>query len=281
MRLSLSAWRPPDWLVYGAIVAAALAGSLSRRERAMAPEPPPPVPGAAGMPISPDSPLAASPITSVTPAAARGAQTGFSVGEAGVWMTAAAGLGRCRTPGVVAAEGRAAPAVRRPGADAVLVVTTPGAGAPGVPLAAMHDLQAGELGFVPGFPKGGPGEVAARLLGPQTRRVLARFEANEPVLAWAEIGHTEGLKGARPGLVGAPVLDRAGRAVGVLLGESPRRGRIYTTTPDGLRRALAAAGVTPGAAGAGQPIGTDNYGRAADGLRRDLRVVQVVCLRAG
>jgi hypothetical protein len=30
----------------------------------------------------------------------------------------------------------------------------------------------------------------------------------------------------------------------------------------------------------GEPITTDNYGRVADTLRRDLRVAQVICLKA-
>lgn len=273
-----SGWRPPDWLVYGAVVGAALALALGRGERAMAPEAPPPVPGAAGMPIPPDSPFAAAPLAPIPPAAARAARTAVSAGEAGVWMTAAQGLEHCRKPGIVVAAGRAAPARRLPGDGPVLVLATPGAGTPGAPLAAARDVRPGELGFIPGFPQGGPGEVAVRLLGPQTRRVFARSVANAPVLAWAEIGHTEGLRGARPGLVGAPVLDRAGRVAGLLLSQSPRRGRLYAATPDGLRQALAAARVQPGAVGPGQPIGVDNYGRAADSLRRDLRVAQVVCL---
>ena len=60
--------------------------------------------------------------------------------------------------------------------------------------------------------------------------------------------------------------------------KAPRRGRVYTATPDTLRRALAAAGVKPAPPGTGQPISVENYGRVADGLRRDLRVAQVVCL---
>ena len=66
--------------------------------------------------------------------------------------------------------------------------------------------------------------------------------------------------------------------LGVTVAQSPRRGRLYTTTPDDLRHVLAAAQVPLGAAGPGEPIAGDNYGRAADDLRRDVRVVQLVCL---
>jgi hypothetical protein len=64
----------------------------------------------------------------------------------------------------------------------------------------------------------------------------------------------------------------------VTIAESPRRGRIYTTTPETMRAAIAAAHASTSAFAAGEAITTDNYGRTADALRRDLRVVQVVCL---
>jgi hypothetical protein len=65
--------------------------------------------------------------------------------------------------------------------------------------------------------------------------------------------------------------------VGVTIAQAPRRDRLYTTTPAALAAALKLAGVRSNAS-AGEPITTDNYGRVADDLRRDLRVVQVVCL---
>lgn len=47
---------------------------------------------------------------------------------------------------------------------------------------------------------------------------------------------------------------------------------------------LAAAASTsehPSSFAVGEPITTDNYGRVADTLRRDLRVAQVICMKAG
>ena len=96
--------------------------------------------------------------------------------------------------------------------------------------------------------------------------------------AWAEIGRTDGLEGSLAGLSGAPVLDGAGQVVGVTLAESPRRGRIYSAPRQAISAALAASGQKPAAFAPGQPVTTDNYGRAADGLRRDLSVAEVVCL---
>jgi hypothetical protein len=66
----------------------------------------------------------------------------------------------------------------------------------------------------------------------------------------------------------------------VTVAEAPRRGRIYTAAPETLVAALAAGGRTAPTFATGEVITTDNYGRVADGLRRDLRVAQVVCLIA-
>jgi serine protease Do len=262
-----------------AVVAAILLGAgLVTRGGLMAPRAPPPMPGEARMPLAVDSPFASLPITAISASVGRRGRTAFSVGQAGVWISAGAGSQTCGKPGLVVAGGRAVPAriARRSGETLVLVTT--GAGTPGLPPAAPRDVRPGELGFQLGYPEGRPGEVAARLIGRQTLRIAPRGLPDEPVLVWAEVGHTEGLKGARAGLIGAPVLDGEGRVLGVTVAQSPRRGRLYTTTPDDLRSAIAATRIPIGAAGAGAPIGGDNYGRAADDLRRDARVVQLVCL---
>jgi len=65
--------------------------------------------------------------------------------------------------------------------------------------------------------------------------------------------------------------------VGVTIAEAPRRGRIYTTSPETTARTLAASGRKLSEL-PGSPISADNYGRVADDLRRNLRIAQVVCL---
>ncbi|MEO8115659.1 MAG: serine protease, partial [Phenylobacterium sp.] len=102
----------------------------------------------------------------------------------------------------------------------------------------------------------------------------------EPVLVWAETGRTEGLRGTLGGLSGAPALDAEGRVIAVTVAESPRRGRIYTTSPETMQAALAVGGRRLAAVPVGSAITPENYYRVADGLRRDLRVAQVVCLGA-
>jgi hypothetical protein len=88
----------------------------------------------------------------------------------------------------------------------------------------------------------------------------------------------DGNAAAAVSLAGAPVLNAAGEVTGMLLADEPRRGRLRATTPEALVRALAAARLQAGGAQPGQPITLDNYGRAADALRRDLSVAEVVCL---
>ena len=170
----------------------------------------------------------------------------------------------------VAADVRLAPR-----ADIAVLLTQGGADA--VPVMASHGLRTGQRGFHPGYPQARAGEVASRLLGRETLRVRGRGQRDEPVLAWAEVGRTDGLGGTLAGLSGAPVLDRQGRAVGVTIAESPRRGRIYTTSPDTFGPAI--RGVQrPDEPLTGRIVTVDNYGLVADDLRRDLRVAQVVCL---
>jgi len=267
--------RPPHWLVYIGGVTLILALALGRREHANAPEAPPPIPGEEQAPLPITSPLAAK-VTPLSPKVETASGTAFSAGAGGVWLTARHVIEGCRQPAIVVADGRGVSAKLSAVADDVAVLTTVG-GAPAMPIALSPALHRGEPVFLPGFPQGAPGEAASRLLGPQTLHKRARGAKPSATLAWAEVGRTDGLNGSLAGLSGAPALDSAGEVVGVTLAEAPRRGRIYTSTPDTLRRVLAAAGVKP-TPGAGQSISVENYGRVADSLRRDLSVVQVVCL---
>jgi len=260
--------RLPVWLIYLTIVAAMLVVALGRREHANAPRPPPPVPGADQAPIAPTSPFANAPLVRLPEAAKAARGTAFSMNDRGVWLTAASVVQRCAKPAVVVADGWAAPAKVRAVQGDIAVLTTD-AGAPALPLAKATRQRSGDNGFLAGFSGGGPGEVAALYLGP---------DAGRDRLAWAEIGHTDGLNGPLPGLAGAPVLNADGEITGMALDDVPRRGRLDATTPEALTHALAAAKLSRSTAEPGQPITLDNYGMAADSLRRDLSVVEVVCL---
>jgi serine protease Do len=280
----VQAWhfpRLPDWLVYLAVVSALLTAALSRREHANAPEaPPPPAPGEGavlGPPTPFDRTLTIKGGGSLPPTAG----TAFSVSQAGVWMTARHVVQDCARLALIVAPGRGVAAAAHLDPDSDVAILTTEGGAPALPIGLSQSLRVGERGFHPGFPRGRPGEVTSRLLGRQTLIARGRGGARtaaEPVVAWAEAGRTEGLVGGLSGLSGAPVLDAGGWVVGVTIADAPRRGRIYSAAPESVRRALVRMKVRPTPAPPTDPVTVDNYGRAADSLRRDLSVVQVMCL---
>ncbi len=269
--------RPPDWLIYVAVVGALTWGAIAAQDRADAPPAPPPMPALAGAPLGPASPFDPAAVVKGPAAPGPGSGTAFSVAAGGVWLTARHVVEGCaRTAIVVAPVSAVIAAVRvDPRGDTAALFTR--GGAPPIPLAPEVPLRVGAAAFHPGFPQGRAGEAASRLVGRQRLTARGRGARPQPVLAFAEIGRTEGLAANLAGLSGAPALDSAGRAIGVTIAQAPRRGLIYTTTPRSLRAALAFAGVKP-VAGGGEAIATGNYGRVADDLRRDLRVVPVVCL---
>lgn len=271
--------RLPDWLVYAAVVLALLIAAVGRQERADAPPPPPPVPGAEEAPLGPASPFDPSVVVEVPEQTRPGSGTAFSIDDSGAWLTARHVVDGCSQVAIMVADGRGVAArVRVDPRGEAAVLTTIG-GAPALPMALDQPLRRGERAFHPGYPAGEPGEVATRLIGRETLVVRGRGAREEPVLAWAESGRTEGLNGSLAGLSGAPALDSAGRVIGVTVAESPRRGRVYTTAPETVLATLAQVGERPATGpGVGETITTNNYGRAADSLRRDLRVAQVICL---
>lgn len=274
----MAGFRIPDWSVYAVVLAAIIGLSLSRRENADAPPAPMPPDAAEGALLGPITPFDPA----VTVEAPNGpfqpsAGTAFSIAADGRWITARHVVNGCRKPALVVGGGRAVAADLRlaRGADVALLITD--GGPPGLPVLTRPELKHGQRAFHPGFPQGRVGEVSSRLLGRETLRVHGRGAHDEPVLAWAEVGRTEGLEGTLAGLSGAPALDRQGRVLGVTIAEAPRRGRIYTTSPETfaptIRGQSGAEDAPPS-----EPITIDNYGRVADTLRRDLRVAQVVCL---
>jgi len=271
-------FRVPDWSVYAVVLAAIIGLSLSRRENADAPPAPTPPDEAEGALLGPVTPFDPA----VTVEAPDGpfrpsAGTAFSIAADGRWITARHVVDGCRRPALVVGGGRAVAADLRlaRGADVALLITD--GAPPGLPVLSRPELRHGQRAFHPGFPQGRAGEVSSRLLGRETLQVRGRGKHDEPVLAWAEVGRTEGLEGTLAGLSGAPALDRQGRVLGVTIAEAPRRGRIYTTSPETFAPTVRGQAV-PEDAPPDEPITIDNYGRVADTLRRDLRVAQVVCL---
>lgn len=274
--------RPPDWSIYAALTLALVAFALSRREPRGGPQR---ADAAAwtGGPIAAASPFDPAIVIKTAPGEERSARAGtaFSVSSLGLWVTARHVVEGCRQVGVMTRPdtGVEARVLADPRLDIAVLVTA--GGAPGLPLALESPLRVGERGFHPGFPQGRPGEAATRLLGRRTLVLHAsrrlRGARAEPVLAWAEV---EGVGGGLDGLSGAPVLDARGHVVGLTLAEAPRRGRVYTASPESLAQALDRLGVRPDAPVGSTPALTlQSYGAASEGLRRALQVVQVRCLR--
>ena len=271
--------RLPDWVIYVAVVLAILFAARGRRENAAAPEAPPAASApdeAAGPAIPGPSRFDPQVLVEAPAQAQQGIGTAFAVDDAGVWLTARHVVDGCTEVGIVAGFGRILRAGYRihPGAD-LAVITTRGAPEP-LPVEPELRLRRGQRAFHLGFPQGKPGEATSRLIGRETLVVVGRGERSEPVLAWAETGRTDGLRGTLAGLSGAPALDAGGQVIGVTVAEAPRRGRIYTTAPETFVQALEEA--PPDRVGGGEPITVENYGRVADSLRRERRVAQVLCL---
>lgn len=271
--------RLPDWLIYAAVVGGLLFAAISRREDVDAPPAPPPLREAQGAVLAPASPFDPSVAVEVAERTGPSTGTAFSVAASGVWITARHVIDGCRQAALVVGEGQgvAATAHIDPRGEAALLTTEGGATA--LPLDLAAPLREGELAYHPGFPHGEPGEVATRLLGRENLVVRGRGARTEPVLVWAEVGRTEGLSGSLGGLSGAPVLGASGRVLGVTIAEAPRRGRIYTTTPETVLQLLQRTRTPlPAEPTAETPISPGDYGKVADTLRRDLRVAQVICL---
>lgn len=267
--------RIPDWLLYVGILSGVAVVSVGLAEKVDAPAPPAPGYAEAALlgPVTPFDPevIVDAPHRAFQPTSG----TAFSIADDGRWITARHVVEGCRRPALLVGGGRAVAAAFRlaPHADVALLITD--GGPVGLPLK-PGEPSVGQLAFHPGFPKGRAGEVASRLLGEDLIRSPGRGRTSERVLAWAEVGRTAGLGGALSGLSGAPALDRMGRVVGVTIAEAPRRGRIYTTTPEALEQAV--RGQTEPAAVRDERLTPENYGRVSDDLRRELRVAQVVCL---
>jgi len=269
--------RSSDLLLYGGMVALLMVLAVSQQERADAPAAPPPVPGDASLGAA--AGLGPGQVQRLPQHAFEQASgTAFSVSEAGVWITARHVVDACRRAAVLTSPGRGALArVLGDRLSDVAVLVTQG-GAPPLPMAPAAQLAGGQIAFHPGYPREQAGEAASRFLGRYHLPSAFRGAPPQAVQAWAEVGRTDGLEGDLAGLSGAPVLDAKGQVVGVTLAESPRRGRIYAAPRAAIDTALASAGQAAGGFAQGQTITTDNYGRAADALRRQLSVAEVVCL---
>lgn len=265
-----------DWLLYltalGLVVFVLFAGG----DHADAPEPPPTLLESDGPTLPPPSPLDEQVLVQVD-APKDGIGTAFAVNRKGQWITARHVVDGCDSVGLLVAPGQYVPVetiTLDPDHDLALIST--GRSPNPVKLDLATPLRIGIEGYHVGYPQGRPGEVATRLMSRSKLITRGRRDSSEPILAWAEIGRTRGLEGTLGGISGGPVFDAQGHVRGVIVAESPRRGRIYTAAPSSIEAFLTSLNVKAEDGPAGS-FDEETYGPRSDDARRLLQVVKVAC----
>jgi S1-C subfamily serine protease len=270
----------PDWLLYLIVVAAIIFALFRAGERADAPAP---LPDAieSGSYLPPPSVYDPEVLVEVGPISS-GVGTAFAISEEGWWLTSRHVVDGCGNVGLVIARGQAIPVqdVKRAlFADLALLRTNRAPAALAIDTS-ERNFQIGQRAFHVGFPQAQPGEAYSRLIGREILVAHGRYESEEPVLVWAELGRTTGLRGSLSGISGGPTLAANGQVIGVTIAESARRGRVYSAAPSSIQRFLTVERVE--ADGDPAPrLTSDNYGPEADNLRRALAVAQVICVAPG
>ena len=154
-----------------------------------------------------------------------------------------------------------------------VAVLTTAAGAQPAPVADKV-VDPGKRAFHIGFPRGAPGEIT-------TKKDKAGAFGQVGLDLYAETGRTDGIGdhagGGLMSLAGSPVLDEAGRIVGLSLREAPRRGVILALPLSAVRDALRTAHVPASPNAEGRQITVDNYGVVADSMRLSGSVAEVIC----
>lgn len=206
-----------------------------------------------------------------------GVGTAFAVNSSGDWLTARHVVEGCAKVTLMVAPGNYVPVANIVvDEEHDLALLSTGRSPFPVSLALQGPLHVGSEGFAVGFPQGEPGELATRLVARSRLVTRGRRSAEAPILAWAEVGRTEGLRGTLGGISGGPMFDATGAVRGVIVAESPRRGRIYTTAPQSVEAFLTKLGV-PLESGPADKFELSGYGAPSDNARRRLQVVKVTC----
>jgi serine protease Do len=206
-----------------------------------------------------------------------GIGTAFAINRSGMWLTARHVVDGCSRVGLSVGDGRMVRVdeVRTSHTSDLALLVTDRAPA-SLELNLGRELRIGEAGYHVGFPQGRSGEAASNLQSRSRLVTRGRYAMEEPVLAWAENARSDGIEGTLSGMSGGPVFDKDGAVIGVIVAESPRRGRIYTATPDSISSFLEAQGLSaPG--GEAYPLAASSYIKEADRMRDERAIVKVLC----
>lgn len=208
--------------------------------------------------------------------------TAFSLDSDGIWMTARHVIEDCNRVGIVTGKDRAVrvPEIwSHPSAD--LAILSDAVQRPALAMAERHPV-AGEKGYGVGFPQGEPGQISGRLIGETTSISRGRMRFKEPVLVWAETARQPSFEGSLGGISGGPLLLVDGTVAGVLVSESPRRGRFNTAAPASFPPALNAAEIEADWEDEvyefDQPLSGTSFQSEGDRLRDQGAVSLVICL---
>jgi len=262
-------FRVPDYLLYALIVALIVIYSNSAQDEKNAPLPPPEI----GDILPADNPRDPQLLVNID-APQSGVGTAFAISEDGVWLTARHVVDGCDQVVLRMSRESFLPVQVKISQTADLAVLTGDWEREPIRSDLHSPRQLGEYGFFFGFPQSRPGEVTGKLLGRGRMKVKGRYRTNEPILAWAEAGRSNGLKGSLGGLSGGPVLDADGEVIGVVAAESIRRGRVYSVAPRNLRPF-----VNENKNYKARAISLDSYGLQADEYRRNRQHSYRVCRR--
>lgn len=205
--------------------------------------------------------------------------TAFSIDGSGRWLTARHVIEGCSRV-VIRTGSRKGVRVRRivthPNAD-VAVLWTDG-GTPPLEIAGSG-LNTGQDGFHFGFPGGEPGDVYGRVIGRRTMRVSGQYRTNEPVIAWTQLRRVPDRGPDLAGISGGPVLNDAGRVIGIVVAGAPRRGRTYSAAPASVAGAIRNANLAiPSDGGARQHLSARDFPAYGNSLRSRLTVAKVFCM---
>jgi serine protease Do len=265
-----------DWLIYAAVLGLILYALFALSPEA---EAPPPVSGLAEElgPLLPEASALDELVVVQAGAPQNGVGTAFAVNARGDWLTARHVVDGCARVSLLVAPGNYVP-VASIALDEThdLAILSTGRSPNPVRLDLLSPLFIGAEGYHVGYPQGEPGELATRLVGRSRLVTRGLRESEAPILAWAEVGRTRGLTGTLAGISGGPVFDSSGAVRGVIVAESPRRGRIYTTAPQSVEAFLTRQGIQP-RSGPANEFAPGNYGASSDTARRRLQVVKVMC----